>query len=111
MAASSGVVAQPKKGRSRITNNIYRIGLGIDMRSAAARRWRDIARAAVEQLGDSNPEALRELVGLRYTREQVQADLVAGNTRAAEDIVRLGRLIHRLETTLRATMAAKAIWE
>ena len=102
---SSTVIPTSSKQRSAVTNNLFRIA-GVDGRSAAARRWRDIAVAAIEQFGAHNPEALRELVGLRFTRERVQSDLVAGNTRAAEDIVRLGRLIYRLETTLRQANAA-----
>jgi hypothetical protein len=80
------------------------------MRSAAGRRFRDLVDAVIAEFGSSNPEAVRELAGLRFTREQVQGDVVTGaKPRAAEDLVRIGRLITRLEGAMRqAAAAAKA---
>ena len=86
--------------RSAITNSPHRLQ-NVDMRSAAGRRWRDIVDGIIAEFRSANPEAIRELAGLRFTRERVQSDLVAGNNRAAEDIVRLGRLINRREQVLR----------
>ena len=46
---------------------------------------------------------------MRFAREQVQAAAIAGSTtRAPEDLVRIGRLITRLEATLRQVKAARA---
>jgi hypothetical protein len=92
--------------RSAITNSPHRLQ-HVDMRSAAGRKWRDIVDCIIAEFGNAHPEAVRELAGLRFTRERVQSDLVAGNNRAAEDLVRLGRLIHRLEVTMRQSRAAE----
>ena len=93
--------------RSIITNSPHRLP-GVDMRSAAGRRFRDLVDAVIAEFGNANPEAIRELAGLRFTRDQVQGDVVTGaKPRAAEDLVRIGRLITRLEATLRQARAAK----
>jgi hypothetical protein len=79
----------------------------VDMRSAAGRRFRDIVDSVIAEFGNSNPEAIRELAGLRFTREQVQGDVVTGaKPRAAEELVRIGRLITRLEGAMRQAAAA-----
>ena len=95
---------------------------GNDRRSLIARpdfqAWMDVALQAGDgatllrrlsaNSATSDTEAVRELAGLRFAREQVQASAVTGSTpRAAEDLVRVGRLISRLEATLRQVKAAK----
>jgi hypothetical protein len=93
--------------RSAISNSPHRLP-NVDMRSAAGRRFRDLVDAVIAEFGDSNPEGIRELAGLRFTREQVQGDVVTGaKPRAAEDLVRIGRLITRLEATMRETRAVQ----
>ena len=78
------------------------------MRSAAGRRFRDLVDAVIAEFGNANPEAIRELAGLRFTRDQVQGDVVTGaKPRAVEDLVRIGRLITRLELSLRQARAAQ----
>ena len=107
MPDGSRVVPRSSRQRSAITNCPSRLP-GVDGRSAAGRRWRDIVEAIIGEFGDSNTEAVREFAGLRFAREQVQASAVTGSTpRAAEDLVRIGRLIVRVETTLRQVRAAQ----
>jgi hypothetical protein len=56
--------------RSIMTNDPRRLD-GIDMRTSAGRRYRDIVDALAIEFGVAvNPVALRELAGLRYTLEQ-----------------------------------------
>jgi hypothetical protein len=105
MAVSQVNVPRPSRQRSALTNSPYLLP-GIDGRSAAGRRFRDLVSGVIAEFGGSNPEAVRELAGLRFTREQCQAAVITGDTRAREDLVRLGRLIVRLETTLRQANAA-----
>jgi hypothetical protein len=94
--------------RSIMTNDPRRLD-GIDMRTSAGRRYRDIVDALAVEFGAAvNPVALRELAGLRYTLEQTQAAVVAGDARARSDLVRVSNLIARRELSLRETSAATA---
>ena len=77
--------SRPKKLRSGLTNNPYRLD-GVDMRSPRGRRYRDIVDAVIADFGGANPVAVRELAGLKFTLEQTQAQVVAGDTRAREDL-------------------------
>jgi hypothetical protein len=63
-----------------MTNDPRRLD-GIDMRTSAGRRYRDIVDQLAAEFGAVNPIALRELAGLRYTLEQMQAAVVAGDAR------------------------------
>jgi hypothetical protein len=76
------------------------------MRSPAGRRFRDIVDAIIAEFGSSNKEAIRELAGLKLTLEKTQAAFFAGDARARDDLVRIGRLIDRKEATLRTRAAA-----
>jgi hypothetical protein len=79
------------------------------MRSPAGRRFVDLVDSVIAEFGASNTEAVRELAGLKFTREQVQSAIVTGDARAREDLVRIGRLIDRKEAAMRqAAAAAKA---
>jgi hypothetical protein len=80
---------------------------GVDMRTSAGRRYRDIVDQLAIEFGVSvNPVALRELAGLRYTLEQTQAAVVAGDARARSDLVRVSNLIARRELSLREAKLA-----
>jgi hypothetical protein len=79
-------VARPKKLRSAMTNDPYRLP-GIDMRTRRGRRWRDIVDALISEFGSSNPVGLRELAGLKFSLEETQAEVVKGNGKAREDLV------------------------
>jgi hypothetical protein len=92
--------ARPKKLRSGLTNNPYRLD-GVDMRTERGRRYRDIVDALIAEFGSSNPVGLRELAGLKFTLEQTQAAVVAGDQRAREDLVRISNLVARREAVMR----------
>ena len=94
------VAARPRKLRSGLTNNPYRLD-GVDMRTERGRRYRDIVDALIAEFGSSNAVALRELAGLKFSLEQTQAAVVAGDARAREDLVRLSNLITRREGAMR----------
>jgi hypothetical protein len=84
---------------------------GVDMRTKAGLRYREIVEALVAEFGSANKIALRELAGHRYSLEQVQALIVAGDVRAHNDAVRLANLIARKEREMRESVhvvAAKA---
>jgi hypothetical protein len=92
--------ARPKKLRSGLTNNPYRLD-GVDMRTERGRRYRDIVDALIADFGASNRVGLRELAGLKFTLEQTQASVVAGDERAREDLVRISNLVARREAVMR----------
>lgn len=91
-----------KKARSVLTNDPRRLP-GVSMRSPRGRRFRDIVETLMAEFGaNCDPVRLRELAGLKFSAEEVQAAVVHGNTRAVEDLVRLSNLICRRENELRA---------
>jgi hypothetical protein len=92
--------ARPKKLRSGLTNNPYRLD-GVDMRTERGRRYRDIVDALIAEFGNSNPVGLRELAGLKFTLEQTQAAVIAGDERARWDLVRISNLVARREAVMR----------
>jgi len=93
--------ARPKKLRSGLTNNPYKLD-GVDMRTERGRRYRDIVDSLIAEFGKSNPVGLRELAGLKFTLEQTQAAVVAGDQgRAREDLVRISNLVARREAVMR----------
>ena len=106
MANYNTGVQRPKKVRSRITNNPYAL-IGVNMRSARGRRYRDIVDALIGTFGDSDPVGLRELAGLKFTLECLQSDLVTGDRpNVAEDLVRVSNLIARREKSMRTAKPA-----
>lgn len=107
MHALAAVDLETRKRRSRFTNDPRRLA-GVDMRSPHGRRFRDIVNGLVAEFGEADVTRLRELGGLKYSLEQVQAAVVAGDSRACEDLVRLSNLIARREAELWARAAAKA---
>ena len=106
MASSSRLVPRPPRQRSAVTNSPYHIA-GVDKRSAAGRRYRDIVDGVIAEFGSSNPESIRELAGLKFTMESLQAAVVMGGTpRAAEDMIRVTNAISRRERLMRQAKAA-----
>ena len=101
MHASAAADLETRKRRSALTNDPRRLP-GVDMRSHHGRRFRDIVNVLIAEFGDADVTRLRELGGLKYSLEQVQAAVVAGDSRACEDLVRLSNLITRREAELRA---------
>jgi len=71
------------------------------MRTPRGRRYRDIVDALIAEFGSLNPVGLRELAGLKFTLEQTQAAVVAGDGKAREDLVRLSNLVARREAVMR----------
>lgn len=98
---AASVDRRSKKLRSGLTNDPYRLD-GVDMRSARGRRYRDIVDALIAEFGSTNPVGLRELAGLKFTLEQTQASVVAGDERAREDLVRISNLVARREREMRS---------
>jgi hypothetical protein len=93
--------------RSIMTNDPRRLD-GVDMRTSAGRRYRDIVDQLAAEFGAVHPVALRELAGLRYTLEQTQPAIVAGDARARTDLVRISNLIARRERELRESSIVAA---
>jgi hypothetical protein len=82
---------------------------GLDMRSGAGRRFRDLAARVIEELGPAlDPTKVRELAGLRLSVEIAQAALVNGDPKARNDLVRLSNLAKRAERELRESSAVAA---
>jgi hypothetical protein len=81
--------------------------MGVDMRSEAGRRFRDLAARVIEEHGlELDPTKVRELAGLRLSVEIAQAALVNGDPKARNDLVRLSNLAKRAERELRASKRA-----
>lgn len=87
--------------RSAVTNGTQMLQ-GIDGRSPEARRYRDLCREYIAELGgdQSVTEARRALVrqaaGVAVAAEQMQAKIVRGEDIDAEQLVRLSNLQSRL---------------
>jgi hypothetical protein len=94
------LAGRPRTVRSGLTNNPHKLD-GVDMRTRRGRRYRDIVDAVIAEFGSGNPVALRELAGLRFTLEQIQARVVTGDPRACEDLVRVSNLVARREGVMR----------
>ena len=107
MQAAANADVKLNRRRSVLTNDPRRLP-GVDMRSHHGRRFRDIVEVLLGEFGAVDTARLRELASLKFTFEQVQAAVVAGDSRACEDLVRLSNLITRREAELRTRMAAKA---
>lgn len=107
-AAATMSVRLSPKGRSILTNDPRRLP-GVDMNSPSGRRYRDIVEALIVEFGSSDIERIRELGGLRYSREQVQALVVEGDRRAVDDLIRVTNAISRKENELRQRVAAAPI--
>jgi hypothetical protein len=102
----ASVDARPKKLRSGLTNNPHKLD-GVDMRTQRGRRYRDIVDALITEFGPANPVGLRELAGLKFTLEQTQAAVVAGDPRAREDLVRISNLVARREREMRGASLSR----
>jgi hypothetical protein len=96
------------KRRSILTNDPRRLP-GVDMRSEHGRRFRDIVEALVAEFGPvADTVRLRELAGLKFSLEHVQARAVMGDASACADLVRMSNLIIRREQELRTRIVATA---
>lgn len=95
-----------KKRRSVLTNDPRRLP-GVDGRTGAGRRFRDIVDQLIREFGDHDTVRIRELAGLKYSLEQTQGLVIAGDQRACEDLVRLSNLVARREIELKASRPPK----
>ena len=75
---------------------------GVDMRTSAGRRFSRIAEALVIEFPGASPLLLRELAGLKFTLEETQSAVIAGDVKAREDLIRVFNAIGRRERQLRA---------
>lgn len=107
LAVEAGRKGGSTKSRSAYSNDPCKLP-GVNMRSAAGRRYRDIALSLIAEYGVADTVRLRELAGLKFSLEQVQALVVRGDAPARVDLVRLSNLIARRENELRhrASVAA-----
>ena len=95
------------KAHAHVTNNLRALA-GVDGRSPAGKRYRDIVDSLVLEYGTHDPIRLRELAALRFSLEKVQAAIVGGDVLRAEDQVRLANLISRRERELKTKQRAAA---
>jgi hypothetical protein len=99
--------------RSQITNR-SRLLTGIDGRSSAARRFRDlIAEYAREHGGNSTLSAaelgmVRQAAALTLRAEQLQAAIVRGEPVIADELIRLSSEARRILSSLRRRHSRKA---
>jgi hypothetical protein len=94
------IVVRPVNVRARRTNSPRGLPVGVDGRSAEARRWRDILEALIVSYGQDDMDKLRSLATLRVSLEVTQAAVLRGDVLRSEDIVRLERLIGQREKEL-----------
>lgn len=99
-------VARPPTTRAAISNRTHLLP-GIDGRSAAARRFRDLVADLAADLGGeaslSNADLalVRQCAGSVMASEQLSASIVNGQAVDADSLVRLGNTCARLLASLR----------
>jgi hypothetical protein len=91
--------------RSAISNR-SRLLPGVDGRSAAARRFRDICSAYEAEAGGNPTEVERDLIrqaaGLTLRAEHLQAALVRGEDISNDELVRISSTAKRLLEAIRS---------
>jgi hypothetical protein len=105
MLESQALAARPSRLRSRVTNG-SKLVVGLDGRSAEARRYRDLAMSFADDLGgaDKLTEAQRTLIAqaatLQVQSERVQATVLRGEVVNVEQLTRLANATSRILTQL-----------
>jgi len=106
MPANSTAIAPRKpQARSAISNGSS-VLRGVDGRSAAGRRYRDIVESlsadlgGLEKLGEAQKATIRQAAALIVRCESMQADLLNGLPVDDEALVRLSNVAGRLLTKL-----------
>jgi hypothetical protein len=96
------VVSPKPEGRSRTTNGAQLL-IGIDGRSAQARRFRDILRGYQREFESASDDELRSVAMLALRLEEMQAQLVRGER--VDDVVmaRMARVHHEIIIALRGS--------
>lgn len=85
-----------RNNRSRITNG----ALGIDLRTSAGRRWRDLHHHYMAETGGRNETLVRTLVTMIVQREHLDGRVAAGAPVDLQDLIRICGAISRLMTKL-----------
>jgi hypothetical protein len=96
--------------RSRVTNGT-RLLQGIDGRSPAARRFRDLVRAYEAEFNitsESDKTMIRTAAMLTLKAEEMQAAVVRGERAEGDDIVRTAGYVRRVLSNLRRRADAHA---
>lgn len=99
--------------RSAVTNG-SRLLDGIDGRSAAARRFRDLVQAFETEIGGEQPSELergliRQAAALALRAEQLQAAIVRGEAVDDDHLIRLSGEARRLVDVLKAKTATRKV--
>ena len=92
-ADRAGSAAVPRNNRSRIANGS---SLGIDQRTRAGRRWRDIYLDAMARTGGRNQTLCRSLASLTVQHEEMDAKLARGEPVDVDTLVKVAGAIGRV---------------
>ena len=98
--------ARPDLGLDKVSNGTRLLAGRVDLRSAAARRYRHLIATFTAEIGGNPTELERGLIkqaaALTLKSEDLQAAIVAGQDGADPDaIIRLSSEIRRILTTLK----------
>jgi hypothetical protein len=111
MTNPATIVRLPSRNRSALTNG-SRLLPGIDGRSAAARRFRDICANYEAEVGADITETERDLIRhaafLTWRSEQLKADAINGKPVADDEIIRMAGAARRILATVAAKGKANA---
>jgi len=82
---------------------------GVDCRTLRGKKFRDIVDDVIRTFNPPTDAAIRELAGLRFTRDELMEKIIGGDVRPDShlDLVRISNLISRLERTHKAAMRVK----
>ncbi len=100
MSTRSTSVERPLRLRSRLTNDPLRVG-GLDGRSAAARRFRDLVSNLADDVGgqdkinESTKILVRQAAALTVQVESLQGKIVASEDINLEQLTRLSNVLGR----------------
>lgn len=108
MSDTATALPQPYKKRRFGRPDVPRPLAGLDMRSQEAKVFVARLKEVAAEYPDGEPSRLREIAGLRVALEQVQLEVLKGNGKAREDLVRISNLISRRENELQTRRAATA---
>jgi len=89
----------PANNRSRLGNGSA-LPSGVDGRSSAARRWKEIFRDSMHNTGGRHEQTCRSLASMVLQREALDAALARGEPIDADLLLRLSSEIRRTTTRL-----------
>jgi hypothetical protein len=105
---TASATPQPKKKRRFGRPDVPRPLAGLDMRSQEAKVFLARLDEVTREFPYGEPSRLREIAGLRVALEQTQVEVLKGNARAREDLVRISNLIARREGEMQTRRAVAA---